>query len=468
MSISSQVSPGVAYAVRVRASKLDWFLIAQVCVCVIPAMATIDVGRPALGARYLSGALFLFLGYYGLKGDRYRFLALLLAAEPALALMRGLFFYDEVPFFLLAGMALWASVAWDELKFVWQDPIWKSLTLLCVAYWLMSTFARENWHSNLRAVELFLGSGAVCLVSKRRSCLATAMVGMAISVSAYAIAMLPYGIRLGEGELDNGMTIGNPVSLGVPAALIVLIALADRGRLLLMENNVLGKMIVCLSAAEWLVLSGSRGSWAVTLVCLILVFLFNKASRKPLLIALFVGCLATVAVLSTGRGDKITNVFSKTVDSNRTWANRTSGRSSMWAALPSIFETSPIWGWGPGTSGDVDFVYTHRHLELHSLYLQVIAETGLLGLIPLFVLLGALLRRAIGHLRHYGEVMPLVGIVGFMFIGVSVTALDFISGIYLGLAFMAREANPRFSAFQVWQAPALEHSLEHSVDRSLR
>jgi hypothetical protein len=62
-------------------------------------------------------------------------------------------------------------------------------------------------------------------------------------------------------------------------------------------------------------------------------------------------------------------------------------------------------------------------------------------------------------MRRYGEVIPLVGIVGFMFIGVSVTALDIVSGIYLGLAFMAREANPRFTGLEVWQAPAVENEI---------
>jgi hypothetical protein len=40
----------------------------------------------------------------------------------------------------------------------------------------------------------------------------------------------------------------------------------------------------------------------------------------------------------------------------------------------------------------------------------------------------------------------MVGIVGFMMIGVSVTAFDFISGVFLGLALIAREPTPRFVA----------------------
>ena len=142
----------------------------------------------------------------------------------------------------------------------------------------------------------------------------------------------------------------------------------------------------------------------------------------------------------------IAHVFNKTVDSDRSLANRTSGRSAQWEAIPILFPLSPIWGYGPGSAKDVDYTYTHRHLLFHSLYLDVIVETGLLGFIPLICVLGLLLRRAILHLRRFGEVTPLVGVVAFMLIGMSVTAFDCISGVFLGLAFMSREQRPRFLA----------------------
>jgi len=456
MSATTEISTNFITAARVRESKFDWAVVAQVCVCVIPAMATIDLGNPVMGARYLVAVLLVLLAYHGFRKDRYRFMALLIGTSPAMGLMRSMFFYDSVIFFLAAGTIVWAASAWQEVRFVWSDPIWRVLTALCVVYWFLSVVHTQDWHSNSRTIELSLAASAVCLLANRRSYLATAVIGMAVSTSAYAIAMLPYGIRLGEGELDNGETIGNPAILGIPAALIVLLALTDRGRLLMMEKNVLGKMIICLSAGEWLVLSGSRGSWTITLVSLILVFMFSKSSRKPLLITLGLASLATVIVLSTGRGDKIAEVFGKTVDSNRTLANRTSGRSSMWMALPSIFTISPVWGWGAGSGRDVDYIYTGRHLELHSLYLQVIAETGVMGFIPLMLILGALIRRASIHMRRYGEVVPLIGVVGYMLIGVSVTAFDIVSGIYLGLAFMSREHHQRFTGHRLWAAPAEE------------
>jgi len=303
-----------------------------------------------------------------------------------------------------------------------------------------------NLVANLRAMELVLATAAICLLSNRRSYLATAFVGMSIAISAYAIAMLPYGMRLGEGVLDNGYEFGNPILLGLPSALVVLLILSDRGRYFLLEKNNLGRMIVCLVAGQWLVLSGSRGSWLIAIGGLALIFAFSARSRKTILVAIGVGCLATLLALSTERGQKATDVFTRTVDADRTLNNRTSGRSSQWEALPQIFAGSPIWGYGPGSGKDIDYIYTHRHLLLHSFYLDIIVETGLMGFIPVMCVLGLVIHRAIIHLRRFGEVTPLVGVLGFMLIGMSITAFDCVSGIYLGIGFMALERSPRFVA----------------------
>jgi hypothetical protein len=444
MNATAEIPYNTVYSTAVRTSPVDWTVFGQLCICVFPAMAAIDFANPLLGAQYLAGSLFLNLGYHVIRRDRYRYMALLLGAEPALSLLRGAFFYDSIFFFLLLGTALWAVVAWKEVRFVWQDATWRSVALLCLIYWLLSVAIRGSLGANIRSLEFALGAGAICLLANRRSYLATGLIGILISASAYAIAMLPYGVRLGEGELDNGETIGNPVLMGVPCALIVLLALTDRGRYLMMESRTTVRLILCMIAGQWLILSGSRGSWLITIMCLLIVYRYNKPSRKTITAAIGIGIVATMIVLSTDRGSKINTVFDKTVDSDRSLNNRTSGRSSQWEALPKLFAVSPIWGWGPGNGGDVDYVYTHRHLIFHSLYEQILAETGLMGFIPLMTILAVTFRRALRHYGKYGELTPMVGIVGFMMIGVSVTAFDFISGVFLGLALIAREPTPRF------------------------
>ena len=446
MSATTDFPVRSIYALNVRPTKLDWNIFGLVCVCVIPALATLDFAQPLLGAQYLIGSLSVFLGYYLLKRDRYRFMSLLVGVGPALSLLRGLFFYKSIFAFLAMGIVLWGFTGWKELKNLWDDLTWRFLALFCLLYWILTVARMGTFGANMRALEFALTAAAVCLLSNRRAYLATGIVGISISATAYAIAMLPYGVRLGEGELDNGETIGNPILMGLPSALIVLLAMTDRGRLLLLESKPAGRLLLGLVMGQWLILSGSRGSWLMILICLLLVFACSAQSRKTILAILALGCLAAAFVLTTERGANVTNVFNNTVDSNRSLANRTSGRSKMWGALPDIFAASPIWGWGPGSAADVDYLFTHRHLVFHSLYEQVIAECGLLGFVPLVCILTSLYRRAIIHYRRFGEVTPLVGIVGFTVIGISVTAFDFVSGVFFALALMAREPNPRFAA----------------------
>src|ERR1700735_1087741 len=434
------------YFITVRPGTLDWTIFGQLCICIIPAMIPLDFAAPKIGAQYLAGSLFLFLAYYFVRRDRFRYMSLLVGAGPALSLLRGVFFYDSIFIFLLMGCVLWAYTAWEEVRWVWGDYIWRSLAFFCLIYWALTVVLKGNFGANIRALELTLAPPSICLLSNRRSYLATGLIGIAMSSTAYAIAMLPYGVRLGEGELDNGQTIGNPALVGLPSALMVLLCVTDRGRSLLLESKATGRLAVCLVAGQWLILSGSRGSWLITIACLTIVFAYSKVSRKTILGGIAVGCIAAMVVISTtNRGSQASKVFDKPLDSNRSLANRTSGRSSMWAALPAIFAASPVWGWGPGSGADVDYLYTHRHLIFHSLYEQIIAECGLLGIIPLMIILFALLRRGIMHYRRWGELVPLVGIVGFMLIGVSVTAFDFVSGVFFGLALMSHEPNPRYT-----------------------
>jgi O-antigen ligase len=436
-----------------RPVQLDWTVFISLCICVVPAMATLDFGAPMIGARYLAGSLLICLLYQAARRDRYRYMALLIGAGPALSLLRGVFFYNSFFFFTALGIVLWAATSWKDVKALWDDNIWRSMAFLCLLYWAISVALKGTFVANIRAIEFILTAGAISLLATRRSYLATALLGIAASSTAYAIAMLPYGVRLGEGELDNGQTIGNPALMGIPSALIVLLALTDRGRYLLLENKVVARAIVCLVLAQWLILSGSRGSWLITLTCLAIVFTLSPPSRKGILAIIALGCIATLAVLTTERGAQVSNVFDKTMDSNRSLANRTSGRSSMWEALPEIFAESPVWGWGPGSGADVDYLFTHRHLIFHSLYEQIIVECGMLGFLPMMVTLFAALYRAIQHYRRYGEATPLIGIVGFMIIGVSVTAFDFVSGTYLGLALMSRESNTRYAMRRMMVIP---------------
>lgn len=425
--------------------RLELPVLVEIAICVIPGMALVGLGHPNWAARLVPATLFCFLAVHLVQKERYRFFSLALGAMPVLGFLRGLFFYHSVTVFLLLGICLWWAACARDLAFVWKDLAWRWLVGLCAVYWWASVVYTGDYFSNSRYLDFALAITAMYLLASQRSYLATTMIGIAISATTLALGLLPVaGDRLGLAQIDD-VEIGNPIQMGVPAALIVIMSFADNGRWLLLEDKPFWRLLTCTTAGLWLVLSGSRGSWVVTIIGFILIVIFSKQDRKPILAALGVMCLATLLLLATDKGANVINQYDRTVSSDRSLRNRTSGRSVQWEALPAVFAASPIWGWGPGSGRDVDYMFIGRHLEWHALYLQIIAETGLLGFLPLMTLLGIFLSRSISHLRRYGEVAPLICVVTFMVLGLSVTAIDALGGVILGVGFVTMRKIPRYT-----------------------
>jgi O-antigen ligase len=414
-------------------------------------MLCVAFERLALGAYWIVFSCFGLIIYNATHRNRYALLSLTVSCVPIMSLLRGHFFYHGITTLLTLDVILWCFMGKEEMKQVTKDVVWRWISFVSVTYWWASFVLTGDYYSNSRVLDFALTLTAIYLLSNNRMFLATTFAGIAISTTSLALGLLPLaGERLGMAQVD-GMELGNPVLLGVPAALIILLCFAENGRWLLLEHRPIVRMAICIVTGEWLVLSGSRGSWAITLVGLGLILLLSKQDRKPLLISLGVICLVSTLVLSTERGARIIHQFDRSVDGDRSFANRTSGRSIQWEALPEVFAKSPVWGWGPGSGKQVVRLYTGRNLEWHALYLQVIAETGLIGFLVLIVLLGTFLRRGILHLRRFGEIAPLLGVISFMTLGISVQALDAFSGILLGLVFIP---NDRVRRYVLGQATA--------------
>lgn len=105
---------------------------------------------------------------------------------------------------------------------------------------------------------------------------------------------------------------------------------------------------------------------------------------------------------------------------------------------------SPLWGFGPGSGRLIysQYAYTaaeegweldKKHIVWHSLYLHVGAETGAIGLAALAFILLPPLSQGFTRARQHGELTLFLGVIGFMTIGLSVSAMGMNSGIFLGL-----------------------------------
>ncbi len=431
-------------------TRLDRIMLAQVALCVVPAMGIVMLGSPSAGAKWFYTVTVLLLAWFLLRRDRLRFVGLVLSLVPALMMLRAFFFYNSMSMMMGVGIILWAFTSPKEVSQAWNDYRWRSLLILGGLYWLLSYLWTGNYAANLRVLELIFSAAAVYLLAKHREYLATALIGLCISVFSIGIAFMPRsgGDRWGHEAID-GFILGNPITFGIPLALIFLLSIADNGKWLLLENRRSWRLALCLISGAFLVLSTSRGSWAIVIVNVVVLLLIGKRQRGMLLASIAFLAVVTLALLATQRGEFLADFYDKTFSPDRNMAQRSSGRSDQWQIFPQVFADSPIWGFGPGSGKSVYGQYSileendvalRGDVAWHSLYLQVGVETGMIGLIGLTFLLASLLFRGFTHWRSHDSSAPLIGIIGFMVIGLSVSALDGVSGIFLGVSFLSAKS----------------------------
>ncbi len=424
-------------AYRARAAAIHWPVIAQLLVAVLPAMAAVGKGSPADGARWYFFAMGAFLLWHALARNRVRFVCLFAGSIPVAMILRRFFYFNSINIILLAGLLLWFVFGWDEFRRLWRNRVFTAFFAACILYWLISYVRTDSYNMNFRAVELALSAASIVLLGRYRSYLATALLGIALSTLAVAIGLSPYGDRLGMAEIGDD-SLGNPISFGLPAALILVLLMAHNGRWLLAERRLLWRTLLMMAMAGCLLLSTSRGSWLVAAAgVLAIVFLTRGGALQAWsLIAL---AAAGVLVLASARGAFVSEYFERAFSSDRTLAQRTTGRWTQWTDAPRIVADSPVWGQGPGSGVDANIRFTGSPKAWHALYLQIAVETGLIGMLLLAALFAALCARGLRHLRMTGDVVPLTGTLGFMAIGLSVSGMDAISGVFLGLGFLALE-----------------------------
>jgi O-antigen ligase len=426
------------------ASPIDRAVLAQIGFAVVPAMAAVAAGRPSTGAIYLLTVLFACLVYHFVTRTPASASAVMIGTLPAWMLLRNYFFYNSIEAVLFLCCLAWMEGQKADFKAVWRDGLVRCFVAFFAIYWALAWAFTGSYASEMRAFELVFSALNIYLLGKHRRLLGTAFIGVAISVIAIGMGLLPYGDRLGMAEID-GARLGNPISFGIPAALVLLLSIADGGRWMLLSGRPYLRMAINAVTGLLLVLSTSRGSWLVLIVGGLVIAFTDRKQRKVLLLSSAALCLCVIVWMRVEPSQTLQHYLEKTFSPEESWSKRTTGRAEQWEAFPRVIADSPAFGFGPGNGRRISVLYAHKNIIWHSIYMQFGAETGLIGLSLLVLLLGALVQRAWRHYRRVREVMPLIGILGFLTIGVSVPALDGLSGMFLGLALVGCD----FSRFWV-------------------
>jgi O-antigen ligase len=400
-------------------------------------MAAIYGGSVSVAAMLLFGASAVILGVHILARQPKRYMSFAISIIPAILLMRNQYFYSSLVAIFAIGLLLWWALCPSEVWSLLGHGVRLTFVLACVLYWAASWLNTSDVHSNMHALEFFLVASSVFLLGGHRSSLAAGLLGMALTVLCVGIGVFPYGERLGLVRI-NSISLGNPVTLGLSAALVFLLCVAERGRWLGLESYPALRFMVSLGSAAMLMLSTSRGSWLMAFVGLVCILAFGKTYRRSAWwMVVLVPTVALFITLLTGRGVSVVKFYSAVATADTTLSKKTTGRFNQWQRFPEVFENSPIWGYGGGSGASIYHEFGGKELQWHSLYLQVLVETGSVGFLIYGFLLLAIGNRARIHLSATGEVVPLIAVVCYLVIGLSVAAIDGISGVYLGLGLVA-------------------------------
>jgi O-antigen ligase len=431
--------------------ELRWMLLAQIAIIVAPTMGLVALGNPAMAARCFFGLLIMLLGIRIVRRDPAGCGALLIGVAPVLLLMRQVWLYSLPPLLFGMAVALWFAIKPEECAVLWRRRLLPVFFGLGFLYWWITLLRTRDYANNLRTFELVFSAALIVLLANRRSYLATAMAGVGISVMLVAAGLARHsGARLGQAEIGE-TSVGNPILLGLSSALVVLLSLADNGDGLTIGRGRLLRWPLMAIATVALVLSTSRGSWTVTLIGLTVMLAFTKRNRGRLIAALAAVGIVVVALVMSGVAQPAVEYFERATSSERTLAQKTTGRADQWEKFPAALGESPVWGHGPGSGASSYEALSGRLLAWHSLYLHVGAETGLIGLFCLMTILALLVHGGLTHVRLTGEIRPLVGAACFTFIGLSVSGFDAISGIYLGYAFLGMNFAGMWVVRQAWK-----------------
>ena len=448
-----------------RAGRAGGFIggiLLQVGLCAVVVILLLLTGKLGTYGRCFWALLGLMVLRLAVLRRPEELLCLLLATAPFTNLLRDGAFYNVILVLFGGALVLFylrqPAVVKEILA---RAPLAQALVAFASFYYVFSLVLTGNYTANLRLFELAGAVVSVLLIGRNRRLLGTALLGMTIAAATVGLGMLPHNDsvgRLGMVILD-GYSLGNPAQLGLSLALAFLALVVDRGRWVNLEDYPVGRLLLLVPMVTLLALTTSRVGWIVAAIGVLVALLFRPRARFGIVLAIILATVAIRLVLLTPFGPALQAGLDRTFSSERSVANRTSGRSDQWAVAYAAFTHSArslVCGYGPGSGATIYARFSPEvagvrygvgeRRALHSLFMQVMVELGLLGLLPLVVWLGCVGGIILKWLRATGWMFPLVCFLGYGLIVLTVSGNDTASGTYMGIGLLATlrpvRANP--------------------------
>jgi len=277
----------------------------------------------------------------------------------------------------------------NDYPLAWPACLWFGTWVMA---WIFSVNRLASLEELLRLL-MYLSLPVVLFVTIKQASLLEKMAGLLIATATLVCGLGLF--NLGSGSLSSTFNRTNDLAgyllIVIPLALhMLLLAKTHWARLLL----TFASLVMVLS----LILTQSRSSWVA---CALSLALWLFLQRQQLTVRSSPWLLGGALLLLVGgllwKGQDLAIRFKSVLSLSILQENGTAWRLELLQGALRIFKDFPITGSGPNTFGSILSAYLSQpgyfSINPHNYYLQVLAETGVLGALGLLIFLFALFRQ---------------------------------------------------------------------------
>ena len=426
----------------------------------LPSLIFLGVGNVSNMSAYFTISFTVVFVYLLLSKDVLTLTAFTFTLLPLINFLKGGFYFYNISTFLLIFIYFLIFIrARSHFHFLFKKKSFVYLFSIFTIYYLLSFFVTGRYNANLRSIDMLLTAGLVPILYNRSKLFQVAFILLGFLATIFAIIISFFGGRYIDKDFLGGAEVGggNPISYGLPVALfltIILLSPKNTVESLVAKNKKIIYTCTVLASFFALIVTTSRGSILAFLFCFIATFFQGKKVKEyARYIVLIVFGLITYEISSSYFPEfKVAEEFilgraqQDDIDLNQYSHNR----EIMWEMVGNELNNGNyvFLGSGPGTQQDEFGEITNRqnlkgvfdmNYAFHALPLQLIVEIGLGMTLCFYLYVFYLLFKAFSLARNSKFELPLLGLIFWISISLSVSGLDMLSGIAFGFLFVLNE-----------------------------
>lgn len=422
----------------------------------LPTLLFLAFGNVVFMSRYFTVAFTLAFIFLSFRSNVIVLAAFAFTQFPLVNFLKGGFYsynISTVILFIIYVQLYFRN--YKNIRRLLNNKKYIFIFIFFLSYYLFSFLFSGRYNANLRAVDFILAAGLVPVIFPYRSIFKSMFFYMGIIAVVFALIIGYYGGRYLNPDLLSETEIGggNPISYGIPVSLFLSMIFFAPKYILPVKvfriNFFLLILIVLASIA--LIVTTSRGAILSFLISFSAIFFLKKSIvRKIKYLSLTVISLMAYNIASTYFPEfQVAEEFivGRAKDENMDVNKYSHNRVLMWDMVISELKKGNyiFIGAGPGKQMDEFGLIASRqgvsgkfnmNYAFHALPLQLTIELGLMLTVLFYLILFVLIFKIIYKFRNSDFILPIIGVVFWIGITMSVTGLDLLNGMAMGFFFL--------------------------------